>query len=83
MQTKDIDKIPVLKMLADNPLQWHHLGNGIHGVGNAMPDGTPRKLQLAVMRNLINRGLVEGCTCGCRGDFEITNAGIAYLEKQK
>lgn len=27
------------------------------------------------MASLIRRGLVDGCGCGCRGDFMITDKG--------
>ena len=47
----------------------------------AMPEGTPEKLALAKMKSLIKRGLVDGCACGCRGDFEITDKGIESLNK--
>lgn len=55
-----------------------------HGVPHAMPQGieTPTKLVKAKMDNLIRRGLVDGCTCGCRGDFELTDKGRQYLAEQ-
>lgn len=31
----------------------------------------PIKLVLSKARRLINRGVLDGCACGCRGDFEI------------
>lgn len=31
----------------------------------------PEKVIMAKMRSLIRRGVVDGCPCGCRGDFEI------------
>ncbi len=37
------------------------------------------KLILAKMKQLIKRGLVDGCACGCRGDFEITPKGEEWL----
>lgn len=40
----------------------------------------PSALVLAKATRLINRGLLTGCPCGCRGDFELTEAGKAYLE---
>jgi hypothetical protein len=43
-------------------------------VQDAMPTGTPPKLQLAKMRMLIRRGIVQGCPCGCRGDFYLTES---------
>jgi len=82
IQTKDIDKVTVLKFLKNNKGTWCTLHNGFkHSVGNAMPEGLPIKLRLSVMRNLINRGLVDGCPCGCRGDFEITQKGLEYLKE--
>ena len=82
IQTKDIDKIAVLEFLKEKQGEWCTLHNGFNNsIGNAMPEGIPIKLRLSVMRNLINRGLVEGCPCGCRGDFEITRKGLEYLEE--
>jgi len=37
------------------------------------------KQQQAYMRKLIRLGLVEGCACGCRGDYEINADGMAWL----
>lgn len=45
----------------------------------ACPYGTPPKVALAKMRRLMRRGLVTGCGCGCRGDFEITDLGRHFL----
>lgn len=39
----------------------------------------PKRAVLGKMRMLIRRGLVDGCPCGCRGDFEITPKGQAWL----
>jgi hypothetical protein len=41
--------------------------------------GVPAKVVLAKARRLIRRGLLSGCDCGCRGDFELTAKGIAEL----
>lgn len=45
------------------------------------PEGIPIKIVLAKASALIKRGLIEGCTCGCRGDFLLTLAGEKYLEE--
>lgn len=50
-----------------------------NSVRNAMPVGTPGKVVLAKMKRLIDRGLVDGCPCGCRGDYELTDAGRAAI----
>lgn len=33
--------------------------------------GVPWKIVLAKAKRLINRKIIDGCPCGCRGDFEI------------
>jgi hypothetical protein len=52
-----------------------------HSVQHAMPLAVHDKdtLVRAKMQMLINRGLVSGCTCGCRGDFELTDKGREEL----
>lgn len=82
MQTKDMDKIAVLQRIADIQLTGRSatVFSGFeNSIGTAMPDGTPEKLQLAVMKNLIRKGLVDGCCCGCRGDFLLTEKGTLKL----
>ncbi len=65
-------------------------GKATHGdaivmptVHDAMPPGTPEKVQLAKMRQLHRRGLVSGCACGCRGDWEITDTGLAFVGMER
>ena len=41
--------------------------------------GVNEKIVLAKLRKLTRRGLLDGCTCGCRGDFTITDAGGELL----
>jgi hypothetical protein len=89
MQAKDIPDEPILRFLASIYPRW---GNYVpltkewasccqRSVLNAMPTGVTAKLALAKMRKLIGRGLSSGCTCGCRGDFEITDKGRQFLDK--
>lgn len=81
VKTKDIDALPVLRFLAKYQGRWatHGAGYGMPTVADAMPPETPYKLQLSKMRSLLRRGLVGGCGCGCRGDWEITDAGLALI----
>jgi hypothetical protein len=44
----------------------------------ALP-GIPPKVLRAKARALIRRGLLTGCTCGCRGDYELTAKGDRFL----
>jgi hypothetical protein len=50
-----------------------------NSVTRAMPPRTPPKLVLAKMRQLIRRGVADGCGCGCRGDFGLTDKGRSVL----
>lgn len=83
LQCKDIPTLPILEFLSKQT-RWTTWGKGysMPTVQNAMPEGTPPKLQLAKMRQLINAGLVDGCDCGCRGDFELLEKGREMLEQE-
>ena len=72
MQCKDIPTQPILDWLAVTT-DWATWGDssGMPTVQDAMPPNTPNKLQLAKMKQLIKKGLVDGCGCGCRGDFHL------------
>lgn len=39
----------------------------------------PNKLLLAKLRKMIQKKLITGCACGCRGDFEVTAKGATLL----
>ncbi len=92
MQCKDIPDRPVLEFLRDLPdwddmpgikrqgtWFWHDGFHPKNSVVRAMPDGTTQKLARVKMGSLIRRGLVNGCACGCRGEFELTDKGLATL----
>ena len=78
MQCKDIPDEPIIQFLREHsgPFEWATWGPsaGMPTVQDAMPPGTPPKLQLAKMRMLMRRGIVQGCPCGCRGDFYLTES---------
>jgi hypothetical protein len=81
---KDVPTLPVLKFLAQRPGVWHNWFSGHKlAVQNGMPAGIPDKLAHAKMNALIRNGLVKGCTCGCRGDYEITDKGLAFIAEQE
>lgn len=52
---------------------------GLHGVPERSSlfdiyralDQYPRKVVLAKLKSAVRRKLIEGCCCGCRGDFEL------------
>lgn len=74
-QCKDIPDRPILEFLGGLD-RWANWFEGCdHSVRPAMPAGTPDKLAIAKMRQMIRRGVVDGCGCGCRGDYVITDKG--------
>ena len=84
MQAKDIPDRPVLEFLAGLNGRWGSMFSpeiAETSVFRAMPEETPFKVARAKMGSLIRRGLVDGCDCGCRGDFEITAKGREHLAK--
>ena len=84
MQCKDIKDLPIIEFLYGLAGTWANwFGDEYNNsVTHAMPKGISDKLVLAKMRMLIRRGLVDGCTCGCRGDFVLTDKGYEFLLKE-
>lgn len=96
-QTKDIPDATILNVLADYQGQWafwysnDELGfrkdpNDYHSEQiriNILPPETPHKLFHSKMKSLHKRGLIGGCVCGCRGDFEITDKGLALIGRER
>lgn len=78
MQCKDINIRPILQFLVKHPNATMFVPFE-NSVTCAFPPGCPPKLVLAKMKSLIKRGFVDGCMCGCGGDFCITNRGKAHL----
>lgn len=82
-----LDEKIILEYLAQRQGDWTSLwSEGFakdRNVREAMPPNTPELIALTAMRKLYRKGFVGGCTCGCRGDFEITDAGLAYINKPR
>lgn len=83
---KDGDALAAVLKCMDHPAMPAHKQPAWHGPASrwdiAKELGFPGKVVLAKMRALERRGLVGGpgcCTCGCRGDFELTKQGEAVL----
>lgn len=97
MKSSDIPEKPILQFLLENkgklPATWFDLSSfenkgekGINysaSVREAFPSDVPDKLILSKMRKMILKELVAGCTCGCRGDFEITKKGEQLLKESE
>lgn len=84
MQCKDIPDEPILRFVHEinSTTGWASMLSISDGyVGKAMPDGVPYNLMLAKMRMMIRRGVMQGCACGCRGDFCVTEKGCSEIEE--
>lgn len=86
MQCKDIPELTILRFLAGPYDGWSAPGWATwfnydpappNSVLHAMPEGTPDKLALAKMRQMVRKGVIDGC--GCRGDFRLNDRSRAIL----
>ena len=68
MQCKDIDDGCILTwLLANQPaITFEGFDNYI---GHAFV-GIPRNLMMAKLKKMVRNGVINGCACGCRGDFK-------------
>lgn len=69
LQAKDIpdaDFYEAIRSVNEHRGGWAHTGDLVE----AFPDA-PIKVLIAKAAALIKRGLIDGCACGCRGDFEV------------
>jgi len=83
MQCKDIPTEPILDFIGRaGRFCTLFEGTEMPCVRDAMPPGTPEKVAYAKMRSLIRKGLVDGCVCGCRGDFELTARGHNAIQRE-
>jgi len=69
-QAKDIPDADFLGIVEDINIKEHRWAF-TWDMEAAMPE-VPPKVLLAKARSLIKRGLMDGCPCGCRGDFDVT-----------
>jgi len=77
MQCKDIADFPLVLFVAT---KQREKGMWVNAWDFEPPySDLPDNLFRAKMGKLIERGLLDGCNCGCRGDYELTPAGRVYL----
>jgi len=72
LQAKHLDDATILDyvgMINTTEGRWTHRRD----FADILPD-VPPKVILAKCRSLIKRKLLEGCACGCRGDFQLPKA---------
>lgn len=95
MQAKDLDDVDVLRTIDRLGHEWagQPWPPGLTRPPGLKPAAwcmrwdldaaypeAPSKVVLAKCKALIRRRLLDGCTCGCRGDYELTDLGRAFLE---
>lgn len=78
MQCKDIEDGPLLLFVARKESEK---GGWVNTWDFEPPySDLPDNLFRAKMGGLIRRGLLTGCNCGCRGDYETTAKGRQFIE---
>lgn len=89
LQAKHLSPIILLRVVdglaVHNELRLSDWGRKVQGRAsrwdvNSALSTWPEKVVLAKLRKLLRRGLIEGCGCGCRGDYYLTDNGRAVLE---
>jgi len=82
MQCKDIPDSVFLKAVWDTPGAWENGGEDVWRMEwevrktlDVVIPNIPDRLFRAKARRLIERDLLDGCACGCRGDYYLTEAG--------
>lgn len=73
-QAKDINDHLILTILSAFQGEWTMTWD----LYKKFPD-IPTKVLQEKIKSLIRRNLIGGCSCGCRGDFEITDKGLALI----
>jgi hypothetical protein len=82
LQCKHLPIEPIMQVLHDAYPGWvcYCLGEHSRPLDAALQDA-PFGLKRAKMASLIARGLVDGCACGCRGDFVLTKQGLEWFRE--
>jgi len=86
MQCNDVPDVPILEFVwtVNNSNRWANWYFGDDAdVHPAFPQDVPDKLVHAKMNRLIARGLLDGCTCGCRGDYVVTAKGCEFIGRAR
>ena len=88
IQAKHVETLPILRFLES--LGTYDGKSGVWGtwcsgwdnsVRKVVPDDVPDKVLRAKMGALIRSGLIDGCGCGCRGDYELKDKGREFIKQ--
>lgn len=80
LQAKDIPDQAMLQAILHDS-RTNDLPAARYRVARDHPEW-PEKVILAKCRQLLKRGLITGCVCGCRGDFHLTDKGGELIGEQ-
>lgn len=78
MKAADIPTEDVLVAVAH--VQTHNTWATTWDLEAILPSWSPKVLR-AKLAKMIRRKLLRGCSCGCRGDYEVTELGHIYLAR--
>lgn len=75
---KDVDSVHLLRAIA-----WMYVKHDRWVITFDLEPlfDAPWKVVNAKLRRLIHQGLVDGCTCGCSGNFELTVSGWESIRR--
>lgn len=86
MQPKDISDLSIIEFINKFDGMWCNwfnfeeiAYNNERSVWHVMPKGTSGSVVISKMRQLLRRGLIDGCGCGCHGDFHLLPKGRDWL----
>lgn len=77
MKTSDISDEEILKAVFV-ACEKHNMWTNTTIVAESFPE-FPFKIVASKLSRVMQRGLVTGCDCGCRGDWELTTKGYELI----
>jgi hypothetical protein len=85
IQAKHLDTRKILEFIVDHCKKTGHLWTTFYDLEDGFPDWDkyPDKVIRAKMRSLVKQGYLNGCNCGCRGDFEPQGLAYYFLSKNR
>ncbi len=83
VQAKHLDTRKVLEFIVEYCKKTGHLWTTYYDLEREFPDWNkiPDKVRRAKMAKLVAKGYLDGCLCGCRGDFEPQWAAYDFLSE--
>jgi hypothetical protein len=76
---KDITDLAFLEALLSTSGPSGRMGYWVNRTTLGKKLAFPEKVILAKARRLMKRGYIDGCDCGCRGDFTLLEKGREYM----